>query len=125
MMVSAPVWRNEHTSREKFPTWLTEVESPQRQDANDRISQLQAILDHDVLHGRPLADVARETEAAGNMKFLIIAAAEDRMVAPRPALEWAHVTSAETYLSPGACAHLIMDCDATAVSSRVQGFLSH
>ena len=125
MMVSAPAWRNEHTSREKFPTWLTEVESPQRQDANDRISQLQAILDHDVLHGRPLADVARETEAAGHMKFLIIAAAEDRMVAPGPALEWAHATSAETYLSLGACAHLIMDCDATAVSSRVQGFLSH
>ena len=121
MMVSAPEWRNEHTSREKFASWLTEIEAPQRQDANDRISQLQAIIAHDVLHGQPLAEVARATP----VKFLIIAAAEDRMVAPQPALDWARATAAETYLSPGACAHLIMDCDATAVSSRVQHFLTH
>ena len=124
LMVSAPAWRNEHTTRDKFPSWLSEIEAPQRQDANDRISQLQAIIDHDVLHGRPLAEVARETGAAGQMKFLIIAAAEDRMVAPGPALAWANAIGAETYLSQGTCAHLIMDCDATAVSSRVQRFLT-
>ena len=120
MMVSAPAWRNGQTTRERFPLWLSEIESPQRQDANDRISQLDAIIAHDVLHGHPLAEVARDTP----VKFLIIAAAEDRMVAPQPALDWARATGAETYLSPGTCAHLIMDCDAAAVSSRVRHFLA-
>ncbi len=120
MMVSAPPYRNGQTTRERFPAWLAEIEAPQRQDANDRLSQLYAIMRHDVLHGRTIAEAARATP----VKFLVIAAAEDRMVVPQPALEWAQATGAETYVSPGACAHLIMNCDAAAVSERVQRFLA-
>jgi len=58
------------------------------------------------------------------VKFLVIVAAEDRMVTPQPALEWAKAVGAETYISPGSCAHLIMNCDAAAVSSRVEQFLA-
>lgn len=120
LMTAAPGWRNQQTTRERFPAWLAEIEAPQRQDANDRISQLDAILAHDVLHGRPIDDVARST----SVRFLIVAAVEDRMVAPQPALEWARAAGAETYISPGACAHLIMSCDAEAVGSRVRRFLN-
>ena len=72
-----------------------------------------------VLHGRPLDEVAKATP----IKFLVIVAAEDRMVTPQPALEWAKAKGAETYISPGSCAHLIMNCDAKAVSERVEKFL--
>ncbi len=120
LMVAAPGFRNQQVTRDQFPAWLAKIESPQRQDANDRISQLQAILHHDVLHGRTIAQAAREA----NVRFLVIVAAEDRMVTPQPSLDWAAAIHAETYISPGTCAHLIMECDAPAVSERVQAFLA-
>jgi homoserine O-acetyltransferase len=120
LMVSAPGYRNQQTTRDRFPAWLAEIEAPQRQDANDRVWQLKAILAHDVLHGRTIAEAAKATR----VKFLVIVAAEDRMVTPQPALDWAKADGAETYISQGTCAHLIMNCDAAAVSERVQEFLA-
>ena len=120
-MVAAPAYRNASTRRENFAAWLAEVEQPQRQDANDRAWQLKAILAHDLLHGRDLAAVA---QATAPVKFLIINAAEDRMVAPQPAFACAAAIGAPTYLSPGSCAHLIMNCDAEAVTTRVRSFLA-
>jgi homoserine O-acetyltransferase len=120
LTVSAPQYRNEHETRERFPAWLAEIEAPQRQDANDRVWQLKAILSHDVLHGRSIAEAAKAT----TVKFFVVVAAEDRMVTPQPALEWAKATGSDTYISPGTCAHLIMNCDALAVSERVQRFLA-
>jgi len=120
LIVSAPGYRNQQTTREQFPSWLAEIEAPQRQDANDRVWQLKAILAHDVLHGLTIEEVASVTP----VKFLVIVAGEDRMVKPQPALDWAKAAGAETYISQGSCAHLIMNCDAAAVSERVQRFLA-
>jgi homoserine O-acetyltransferase len=119
-MVSAPQYRNSQWPREEFAEVLKKIEAPQRQDANDRVWQAKAILLHDVLHGRTIAEAAK---ASGAVKFLVIVAAEDRMVTPQPALEWAKAAGAETYVSPGTCAHLILDCDAEAVTGRVMRFL--
>jgi homoserine O-acetyltransferase/O-succinyltransferase len=120
MIVSAPQYRNAEVPRAHFEEWLKTVESPQRQDANDRVWQAKAIMHHDVLHGRTIGEVARGVP----VKLLVIVAAEDRMVTPQPALEWAKAVGAETYISAGSCAHLIMSCDAEAVSSRVERFLA-
>jgi homoserine O-acetyltransferase len=120
-MVSAPQYRNSQWPREEFSQWFADVEKPQRQDANDRVWQAKAILLHDVLHGKTIADAAK---ASAHVKFLVIVAAEDRMVTPQPALEWAKAIGAETYVSPGSCAHLIMNCDADAVAGRVMRFLA-
>ncbi|MCU1324076.1 MAG: hypothetical protein JWM43_3725 [Acidobacteriaceae bacterium] len=120
MTTATPQYRNAEAPREKYTEWLTSLGSPQRQDANDRVWQAKAILAHDVLHGKPPAEVAKGVP----VKFLVIVAAEDRMVTPQPALDWAAAVGAETYVSPGACAHLIMNCDAAAVSERVEKFLA-
>jgi homoserine O-acetyltransferase/O-succinyltransferase len=120
LIVTAPQYRNAEVPREQFADWLNTVEAPQRQDANDRVWQAKAIMHHDVLHGRTIDEVARGVP----VKFLVIVAAEDRMVTPQPALEWAKAVGAETYISAGSCAHLIMDCDAEAVSLRVERFLA-
>jgi homoserine O-acetyltransferase len=119
-MLTTPAYRNAEATRDSYTTWLAKIEAPQRQDANDRVWQAKAILAHDVLHGRPLEEVARSLP----VKFFVIVAAEDRMVAPAPALAWAKAVGAETYISPGECAHLIMSCDAAAVRERVERFLS-
>ena len=120
LTTAAPDYRNAQVQRAKFSDWMVAVEAPQRQDANDRVWQAKAILMHDVLHGRSIAEVAKSVP----VKFLVMVAAEDRMVTPQPALDWAKAVGAETYVSAGACAHLIMSCDAKAVSERVQGFLA-
>ena len=120
LTLTTPAYRNTEASREQYGGWLAKIDSPQRQDANDRVWQARAILAQDVLHGRPLDEVARSVP----VKFLVIVAAEDRMVTPAPALAWAKAVGAETYISHGECAHLIMNCDAAAVSERVERFLS-
>jgi homoserine O-acetyltransferase/O-succinyltransferase len=120
MIVSAPQYRNAEVPRPQFAEWLKTIESPQRQDANDRVWQAKAIMHHDVLHGRSIDEVARRLPVT----FLVIVAAEDRMVTPQPALDWATAIGADTYISAGSCAHLIMNCDAEAVSSRVERFLA-
>jgi homoserine O-acetyltransferase len=120
LTTETPQARNAEIPRDHFAEWLEKTEAPQRMDANDRVWQAKAILTHDVLHGKSIADVARSVP----VKFLVIVAAEDRMVTPQPAMEWAKAVGAETYISPGTCAHLIMNCDAAAVSERVEKFLA-
>jgi homoserine O-acetyltransferase len=119
-MLTTPVFRNAEATRATYSEWLRKIQDPQRQDANDRVWQARAILSHDVLHGRTIEEAARSMP----MKFLIIVAAEDRMVTPAPALAWAKAIGAEIYVSHGECAHLIMSCDAAAVSDRVERFLN-
>jgi homoserine O-acetyltransferase len=120
LMLTTPAYRNAEAPASEYSEWVAKILAPQRQDANDRMWQVRAVYSHDVLHGRPLDEVAKSSR----VKFLVINASEDRMVAPAPALEWAKAAGAEVYLSPGQCAHLIMACDAAEVTEKVQRFLS-
>jgi homoserine O-acetyltransferase len=120
LVVTTPEYRNKATAREKLDEFYAQAEARQAIDANDRLWQLRAIMTQDVIGERPLADVARGTKA----RFLVIVAAEDHLVNPKPALDWAAALRAPVYISHGSCAHLIMSCDAEAVSTRVRAFLA-
>ncbi len=120
LVVTTPEYRNEATPRDKLQDFFQQAEAPQPFDANDRLWQLRAIMTQDVIGNRSLADAARSTKA----KFLVIVNANDHLVNPQPALDWADALHAPVYVSHGACAHLIMNCDAEAVSSRVRHFLA-
>ncbi len=119
LVVTTPENVNRQTDRERMDEFLSKAEAPQSIDANDRVWQLKAILKQDVIGSGSPVDVARSTKA----RFLVIVSGEDHLVNPQPALDWAAAKGAETYVSHGACAHLIMNCDAEAVSSRVRAFL--
>jgi homoserine O-acetyltransferase len=119
LVVTSPEYRNSETPRDKLPAFLAQAEAPEPFDANDRVWQLRAIMRQDVIGDRTLAAAARATPA----RFLVIVSREDHLVNPQPALDWAGATGAPTYVSLGSCAHLIMSCDAEAVSSRVRAFL--
>jgi homoserine O-acetyltransferase len=119
LVVTTPEYRNHATPRDQIPAFLASAEAPQSIDANDRVWQLRAIMQQDVIGNRTLAEAARSTP----VHFLVIVSAEDHLVNPQPALDWAAATGAPTYISHGACAHLIMSCDAQAVSTRVRTFL--
>jgi homoserine O-acetyltransferase len=120
MELTTPQFRVEHTDRKDFPALLEEARKPERQDANDRMWQLKAVLAQDVLRGKPLEEVAKATRA----KWLVIVSAHDHLVYPAPALAWAKAVDAETYISDTPCGHSIMECDAEQVSRRVEKFLA-
>jgi homoserine O-acetyltransferase/O-succinyltransferase len=119
LVVTSPDYRNQATPRDQFSTFVKKAESPIAMDANDRVWQMRAVMAHDIIGDRTLAEVAR----ASPQHYLIIVSALDRMVNPQPGLAWAAAKGAQTYISQGTCAHIIMDCDAAAVSARVQRFL--
>ncbi|HVZ84389.1 MAG TPA: alpha/beta fold hydrolase [Terracidiphilus sp.] len=119
LTVTTPEYRNAHTTRADFAEFLAQAEAPQSIDANDRVAQIRAIIRHDVIGNRTLAQAAHASTA----HFFIIVNANDHLVNPQPALDWAAALGAPTYISHGPCAHIIMSCDAAAVSSRVRQFL--
>jgi homoserine O-acetyltransferase len=120
MQLSTPQYRVTHTDRKDFPALLEEARKPERQDANDRMWQLKAVLGQDVLRGKSMDEVAKATRA----KWLVIVSAHDHIVYPGPALAWAKAAGAETYISDTPCGHMIMECDAEQVSQRVEKFLA-
>jgi homoserine O-acetyltransferase len=120
LVVTSPEFRNQATPRDKLEGSFAQAEAPLPIDANDRLWQLRAIMAQDVIGDRTLADAARSVKA----RFLVIVSAEDHLVNPQPALDWAAAIGAPVYISHGSCAHLIMSCDAVAVSSRVRRFLA-
>jgi homoserine O-acetyltransferase len=120
LVVTTPAYRNQATPRNKAEEFFEQSEAPRPTDANDRMSQLRAIMTQDAIGSRSLSDAARSTKA----KWLVIVNAEDHLVNPQPALDWAAAIGAEVYVSHGICAHIIMSCDAEAVSTRVRRFLA-
>jgi homoserine O-acetyltransferase/O-succinyltransferase len=119
LVVTSPEYRNRETPRDEMPAFLAQAGAQQPIDANDRVWQLRAIMKHDVVGQRTVAEAARSTKA----HFLVIVSAKDRLVNPQPALDWAKALGAPTYVSQGDCAHIIMSCDAGAVSREVRAFL--
>ncbi len=120
LVVTSPEFRNHETKREDLPAFLATTEAAQPIDANDRVWQLRAIMRQDVIGKRSVSEAARATP----VRFLVIVSGRDPLVQPQPALDWAAAVGAPTYISQGACAHLIMTCDAAAVASRVRAFLA-
>ena len=88
LVVSSPESRNRDTPRDKLAAFIAQAEAPQSIDANDRLWQLRAIMQQDVIGNRTFAEAARSTPA----HFLVIVSAEDHLVNPQPALDWAAAT---------------------------------
>jgi homoserine O-acetyltransferase len=119
LVVTSPEYRNRETPRDQAAAYIARAGAPQPMDANDRLWQLTAIMQQDVIGNRTIEEVAR----AALPHFLVIVSGKDHLVNPQPALEWAAAVNAPTYISQGGCAHLIMTCDAAEVSTRVKAFL--
>jgi homoserine O-acetyltransferase len=120
LVVTTAEYRNQTTPGDQLDAFFAAAEATQPIDANDRLWQLRAIMTQDVIGNRTLAEAAR----AAKPKFLVIVSAQDQLVNPQPALDWAAAVGAPVYISQGSCAHLIMQCDAAAVSQRTRQFLA-
>jgi homoserine O-acetyltransferase len=88
-------------------------------DANDWLSGLVAISAHDIGHGGSLEDAAKRVKA----KVLIVNAAQDHMVNPKPALDFAPLIHAKTIVLQSDCGHMAPGCEAATLFPAVRNFL--
>lgn len=118
--LTTPANVNRNVSLAQVQKWLESMRHPQRQDANDRIWQLKAVMKHDVLRGRDLQTAARETRP----RFLVVVGANDHMVNPQPAIAWANAMGATLFVSKGDCGHQVFDCDGAKLTALIRNFLA-
>jgi homoserine O-acetyltransferase len=88
-------------------------------DANDWVAQLVAIIHHDVTNGGSMEAAAKKVKA----KVLVVAAAQDHMVNPQPALDFAPLIHAQTLVLQSDCGHLAPGCESAKMYPAVKAFL--
>ncbi len=122
MALSTPRFRLDHVTREGFGQWFARIgaELHLATDANDYLRQLQAMLAHDIAHGGDIFAAARLVQA----RMLVVAAEQDQMVSPVPALAFARLTHAQTLVLEGECGHMAPGCELPKVSEAVARFLA-
>ena len=122
MNLSTPEYRVDHTTREQVPQFLKQtVEQMQAgTDANDYLRQLEAMLSHDIAHGGSMYAAVHLITA----KLLVIAAQQDHMVNPAPALAVARLAGAQTLVLTSDCGHMAPGCEMDKVLPVVGTFLS-
>jgi homoserine O-acetyltransferase len=89
-------------------------------DANDWLAQLAAMIAQDVANGGNLEDAAKKVKA----KVLVVAAAQDHMVNPQPALEFAPLIRARTLVLESDCGHGAPGCEMSKLAPAVREFLA-
>ena len=88
-------------------------------DANDFLAQLEAIIRQDVAHGGSQEAAARRVKA----KVLVVAAAQDHLVNPEPALDFAALLAAKTLVLESDCGHKAVSCESAKLYPVVRAFL--
>lgn len=88
-------------------------------DANDWVTQLEAIVHLDVGHGGTLEEAAKRVRA----KVLVVSSEQDNMVNPAPALNFAKLIGAKTLLLKSDCGHIATSCEAATLNPAVRAFL--
>jgi homoserine O-acetyltransferase/O-succinyltransferase len=88
-------------------------------DANDLLAQLEAIIGQDVAHGGSQEEAARRVKA----KVLVVVAAQDHLVNPKPALDFASLLGAKTMVLESDCGHKAVSCESAKLYPAVRAFL--
>lgn len=88
-------------------------------DANDWLSQLEAMIHHDVAHGGSMDAAAHRVKA----RVLVVVAAQDHMVNHQPALDFAAKIGAKTIVLQSDCGHQSPGCEASTLDPAVRAFL--
>jgi homoserine O-acetyltransferase len=89
-------------------------------DANDCLYQLEAMIHLDVAHGGTLDSAAKRVKA----KMLVVVSAQDHLVNPKPALDFAALLGAKTLVLESDCGHLAPLCAAAKLNPVVEAFLN-
>jgi homoserine O-acetyltransferase len=88
-------------------------------DANDWLAQLEAMIHHDVTHGGSMEDAEKAVKA----RVLAVVAAQDHMVNPKPAEDFAKAIGAQVFVLESDCGHISNGCEADKLTPVVRAFL--
>jgi len=88
-------------------------------DANDWLSQLEAMIHHDVAHSGPMEDAEKRVKA----HMLVVVAAQDHMVNPKPAEDFAKALGAKVLVLDSDCGHISNGCESGKLNPAVRAFL--
>ena len=118
-----PSWLVRTRKREDMAAWIEERRrSFDRLDPLDYMSQLRAMISHDVY--RRFDGSAERAAKAIRARMLFVVASQDQMVSPAPAVELAGLANADLLTLTNDCGHLAPGCEWDVVTKRVQEFVS-
>ena len=123
LLLTSPTEYNRKKTREQALADLAKARGDtKRFDANDKIRQVQAMMELDVTRdfGGSLERAARAVRA----KVLVVVAKFDHVVTPGPALEFAALLGAQTLELESDCGHLATVCQSDRLNKAVTDFLS-
>ena len=83
----------------------------------------QAIMTHDT--AAPFGDSLEAAAKQVKAKVMVVAATQDQMVNPTPAMEFARILQATVVELTGDCGHLEPGCDKAVAAPKVREFLGN
>ncbi|MBV8205617.1 MAG: alpha/beta fold hydrolase [Acidobacteria bacterium] len=113
-----PQYRVSHTAPGQFAAFLEETDRSQRNDADDWLCQLHAMMALDV--ARDFAGSMERAAAGVEAQVLVIAALQDHMVNPTPALDFARLIHARVLELNSECGHIAAGCEMDKVIAAVR-----
>lgn len=124
LMLTTPEEFNRRMTREKVFEELAKAKAVTGFDANDKIRQDQAMMSLDV--SAPFGGSMERAAAAVKARVLVVVAAQDRVVTPGPAVEFARLLGAKAQLLTleGDCGHQAPGCEWRKLNPAVADFLA-
>ena len=122
LLLTTPADYNRRKTREQVFADLAKARADaHRFDANNKIRQVQAMMQLDVSQefGGSLERAAKAVKA----KVLVVVAKQDHVVTPEPATEFASLLGAKLLDLDGDCGHLANGCEAQRLNAAVAEFL--
>ena len=125
MNLTTPAHIVAQTPPEKFEAMLDQNEQDTMKsfDANDWIRQLQAMMALDV--SKPFGGSMEKAASAVRARVLVVAATQDHMVNPTPALDFAKLIHAQVLELTSDCGHLSNGCESAKMFPVIQKFLEN
>lgn len=116
-----PEYRDSQTGHQAFAAFLKEADESSAKTIapEDWASQLRAMLSHDIAQGGSL----EKTAPAIRARTLVVAATQDHMVSPGPALRFARLLGADVLELTTNCGHMAVTCEAGQIHREVDAFL--
>lgn len=123
MMARTPQYVIQNTKPESVSQMLLEKYKTSAKTFNSYnwAAQLQAMKCHDIF--KDSDGLNRNAAATVKTKLFIIVGAKDLMVNPNPAIEFAELVDAETYIFENDCGHLAPGCEMETFKEIVSDFL--
>lgn len=122
LILTTPADYNRRKTREQVFADLAKARADARRfDANNKIRQVQAMMQLDVAKG--FDGSLKRSAKAVKAKVFVVVAKQDHVVTPEPALHFAALLGAKLLNLEGDCGHLATVCEGQGLAAAVREFL--